>query len=240
MRSGVWPRTVAELRGCSVSNYAKILPRLPFHFSPCAYYFLITHTPMNKLAEISTMEISSASRQKSCHACVRGKRGCDKRQPTCSRCVEKKIQCVYAKRTYSDAFSEYNLGELDMPWSDYPSFSNPVNSTYGILQGVAGSAPLDIANLSNLDAFMDPFVHFTDNQVRDANDMQLVNVTSDRSGSRWEKEQALTRFDYSPMADLCVCNSHNEAVSTEDLIRNNMNHGRSTIPIQKSISLYRL
>ncbi|KAF9876488.1 C6 zinc finger domain protein [Colletotrichum karsti] len=35
------------------------------------------------------------SRQKSCNACVRSKRRCDKRTPRCTRCAEKNFSCVY-------------------------------------------------------------------------------------------------------------------------------------------------
>ncbi|UPL02802.1 hypothetical protein LCI18_013736 [Fusarium solani-melongenae] len=34
-------------------------------------------------------------RQKSCHVCARSKRRCDKRIPSCTRCVEKGLSCVY-------------------------------------------------------------------------------------------------------------------------------------------------
>ncbi|KAM0330052.1 hypothetical protein ACHAQA_004223 [Verticillium albo-atrum] len=37
------------------------------------------------------------SRQKSCHACVRSKRRCDKRTPRCTRCAEKGFSCLYVK-----------------------------------------------------------------------------------------------------------------------------------------------
>ncbi|TPX08403.1 uncharacterized protein E0L32_010133 [Thyridium curvatum] len=39
----------------------------------------------------------SAPRQKNCSSCVRAKRRCDRRTPVCSRCVEKKLPCNYAK-----------------------------------------------------------------------------------------------------------------------------------------------
>ncbi|KAJ6780060.1 hypothetical protein PWT90_10600 [Aphanocladium album] len=40
---------------------------------------------------------SLSSRQKSCNACVRGKRRCDKRTPRCTRCAAKGLDCVYHK-----------------------------------------------------------------------------------------------------------------------------------------------
>jgi len=45
---------------------------------------------------MSDMDLQSEkSRQKSCNACVRSKRRCDKRTPRCTRCAEKKVDCVY-------------------------------------------------------------------------------------------------------------------------------------------------
>lgn len=40
---------------------------------------------------------TAASRQKSCNACVRGKRRCDKIYPKCTRCAAKGLDCVYQK-----------------------------------------------------------------------------------------------------------------------------------------------
>ena len=37
------------------------------------------------------------SRQKNCHHCVLIKRRCDRRMPTCSRCIEKGVRCSYAR-----------------------------------------------------------------------------------------------------------------------------------------------
>ncbi|KAB5582907.1 hypothetical protein GE09DRAFT_1167093 [Coniochaeta sp. 2T2.1] len=38
-----------------------------------------------------------ATRQKNCTACVLAKRRCDRRMPVCRRCIDRKIDCVYAK-----------------------------------------------------------------------------------------------------------------------------------------------
>ncbi|OAA64892.1 C6 zinc finger domain protein [Cordyceps fumosorosea ARSEF 2679] len=46
---------------------------------------------------------SLSSRQKSCNACVRGKRRCDKRTPRCTRCAAKGLECVYHKMPPSAA-----------------------------------------------------------------------------------------------------------------------------------------
>lgn len=52
-----------------------------------------THAGVAKLDD----KASAASRQKSCNACVRGKRRCDKRTPRCTRCSAKGLDCVYQK-----------------------------------------------------------------------------------------------------------------------------------------------
>ncbi|KAI0103716.1 hypothetical protein GGR51DRAFT_561648 [Nemania sp. FL0031] len=57
---------------------------------------------------------SVASRQKSCNACVRSKRRCDKRKPACSRCVKQRWTCVYGGRGHPGA----SLGDVgDVPFS---------------------------------------------------------------------------------------------------------------------------
>ncbi|KFA74580.1 hypothetical protein S40288_08147 [Stachybotrys chartarum IBT 40288] len=48
---------------------------------------------------------AAASRQKSCNACVRGKRRCDKRTPRCTRCAAKGLSCVYQKMPPSSSSS---------------------------------------------------------------------------------------------------------------------------------------
>lgn len=45
----------------------------------------------------SSTSTTAASRQKSCNACVRGKRRCDKTFPKCTRCAAKGLDCVYQK-----------------------------------------------------------------------------------------------------------------------------------------------
>lgn len=45
----------------------------------------------------SSSSSNAASRQKSCNACVRGKRRCDKTTPRCTRCAAKGLECVYQR-----------------------------------------------------------------------------------------------------------------------------------------------
>ncbi|KAM0254772.1 hypothetical protein ACHAQJ_006429 [Trichoderma viride] len=53
---------------------------------------------MRKMERMNTDSGSAASRQKSCNACVRGKRRCDKRTPRCTRCAAKGLDCVYQRQ----------------------------------------------------------------------------------------------------------------------------------------------
>lgn len=150
-------------------------------------------------------ESSSASRQKSCHACVKGKRGCDKRHPVCSRCEEKNIQCIYAKRTYIEAFNDFDSAELDMSWAEFTAPSSLNYFVGDIPPSLAPSASQNSTCLPTFDAFIDPFLTFTESQAIPPSDMQLINNTGEPLGSQQEEEQALSKFDYAPMADICVC-----------------------------------
>lgn len=56
------------------------------------------------------MDRVAASRQKSCNACVRGKRKCDKKTPRCTRCAAKGLECVYQKTPPGPSFHDEELG----------------------------------------------------------------------------------------------------------------------------------
>lgn len=62
---------------------------------------------------------SAASRQKSCNACVRGKRRCDKRTPRCTRCAAKGLDCVYQKMPPPPAST---TGSTTPEMADVPDF----------------------------------------------------------------------------------------------------------------------
>ncbi|RDW56818.1 hypothetical protein BP5796_12885 [Coleophoma crateriformis] len=154
------------------------------------------------MAEGFAAKPSSTSRQKSCHACVKGKRGCDKRHPVCSRCEEKEVECIYAKRTYAEAFDDFDLVETDMSWTGLSALSSIefVNDTP---LDFYASASLEPTSLPTLDASADPFLNFGENQAILSSDMQLISIAGEPSGQHQEKEQTLSNFDYTPMADLC-------------------------------------
>lgn len=59
----------------------------------------VATVPMDAFSNMPKLDASApaATRQKSCNACVRGKRRCDKRSPRCTRCAAKGLDCVYQK-----------------------------------------------------------------------------------------------------------------------------------------------
>ena len=57
----------------------------------------------------SSSSSNAASRQKSCNACVRGKRRCDKTTPRCTRCAAKGLECVYQRVPPSSSPSSVTL-----------------------------------------------------------------------------------------------------------------------------------
>lgn len=72
------------------------------------------------------MDRVAASRQKSCNACVRGKRKCDKKTPRCTRCAAKGLDCVYQKLPPGAAFHDEDLGGVSAA-SAVPSSSSELH-----------------------------------------------------------------------------------------------------------------
>lgn len=175
------------------------------------------------MAEKQAPESTSASRQKSCNACVKAKRGCDKRHPLCSRCDEKSISCSYTKRTYADAFENFfhfDSAELDMSWAVFNQPSSSIQSFDDIPPSPATSTRVDTTPFLTLDASTDPYFTFAENQATSLSGMQLVNNAGGQRGVQPEKEQALSKFDYTQMADICVCYSFKELKGIPQLIPN--------------------
>jgi hypothetical protein len=74
------------------------------------------------------MEKHSTTRQKSCDACVRTKRRCDKLYPRCSRCIEKDCECVYQKiprMGYSQLASMMEVDSTADPTRSLPTPPHP-------------------------------------------------------------------------------------------------------------------
>ncbi|KAF5674068.1 c6 zinc finger [Fusarium heterosporum] len=58
------------------------------------------------------MDRAAATRQKSCNACVRGKRKCDKKTPHCTRCAAKGLDCVYQRLPPGSSFHDDDIGAV--------------------------------------------------------------------------------------------------------------------------------
>ncbi|KAJ4272192.1 hypothetical protein NW762_000903 [Fusarium torreyae] len=70
------------------------------------------------------MDRAAASRQKSCNACVRGKRKCDKNTPRCTRCAAKGLDCVYQRLPPGANFHDDDIGGFGVAdtLNDVPDF----------------------------------------------------------------------------------------------------------------------
>lgn len=190
--------------------------------SPQTTIALAEYTNVSPMVEEPAPESASASRQKSCNACVKAKRGCDKRHPVCSRCEEKKISCNYAKRSYAEAFRsdfDFDPVESDMSWAGLTGPSSSIDLVDCIPASPATCLP-------TFESFIDPFLTFADSQAATSSDMQLISSVSARRqlGQQQENQQGLSKFDYAPMADICVRYSHNEVKKDGTLIINRIQY----------------
>lgn len=100
--------------------------------------------PLN-MTKIDTSS-SLSSRQKSCNACVRGKRRCDKRTPRCTRCAAKGLDCVYHKMPPSQSG-----GSSSMNANTSPGTSQHLASG----QSTGGSTSPEMADVPDFDMGFD-------------------------------------------------------------------------------------
>ncbi|KAI8965285.1 hypothetical protein F5Y11DRAFT_362272 [Daldinia sp. FL1419] len=151
-----------------------------------------------------------SSRQRSCNACVRSKRRCDQRVPTCGNCTKKRRLCIYGRQ--SDAQSHSNIAgvptSLDsLDGSPSTSYGNDlVQDDGGFLTSVsAGDAGLDIPPDENirLDSTFESLLGSTNGHgfgdVLELPDFlrQSTQITS------VPKSKTLSKDDYSRMAAVC-------------------------------------
>jgi hypothetical protein len=129
-----------------------------------------------------------ASRQKSCNACVRSKRRCDKTLPACARCTKKGWPCVYGGSQLDssggggggafDAGDLVGLGGPDMSVDmdmDLDLDMNPVSSDFGQHhRAVAGMsvvpdflAPMSLGGGGGLDVNLGPATPSDDHDSHD-------------------------------------------------------------------------
>ncbi|KAI0102301.1 hypothetical protein GGR51DRAFT_527770 [Nemania sp. FL0031] len=160
----------------------------------------------NMGATIEASAVVSASRQKNCNGCVQAKRRCDRRTPVCSRCVEKKIACVYTKsRTAtrpgkrarqptpphteplsfgSPAYSPIDIPGLSFDLNYFENIPTSFNTSVG-----AESTQQSIQDTpTSSDISIDAFMHFMGNNDLSSSDQWLVNHLPERPSTPADEE----------------------------------------------------
>ncbi|KAK7752734.1 hypothetical protein SLS62_005286 [Diatrype stigma] len=162
---------------------------------------------------MATSSGSARSRQKSCNACVRSKRRCDKRAPACGRCTKKRYMCVYGGLTDMPhaAFEDATHDPIqldsppgpgsdtcgDAPTFDAAGFSTPLDAAS---LGLANSPTTTLRLDNSLESFLDtlPLVGFEDASWQSSSVLrQQFELPSAPC------EQTLTLKDYAGMLDMC-------------------------------------
>ncbi|KXJ86537.1 hypothetical protein Micbo1qcDRAFT_219106 [Microdochium bolleyi] len=151
---------------------------------------------------------NTASRQKSCNACVLGKRRCDKTQPACARCASRGVACHYGRsRTRGPpgaTLSSQQIvhGGLD---GDTETLATPASFF---------SPNLDTAMVDNfhIESYLDPdlaledmFRGFVEDSIGSERSLSLAaeqSTTETELGSL--QETTLTRNDYAKVAPMCL------------------------------------
>ncbi|KAI5923328.1 hypothetical protein F4810DRAFT_669811 [Camillea tinctor] len=156
---------------------------------------------------------SGSSRQKSCNACVRGKRRCDKNMPSCGRCVKKRHLCIYACQTdiqpFDDPDAAVTLDSFTGPTStpsgdnlmfDTTSFSASLEANLGVSPNITFQFD------SSLNALMSNVPHAGLNDNTSSwhfSQLHLLNPQPQMSPVIVPAEKALTLTDYSKMSQMC-------------------------------------
>ncbi|KAK9775011.1 putative Aldo-keto reductase [Seiridium cardinale] len=170
------------------------------------------------------------SRQKSCNACVRSKRRCDKRSPICNQCTKKKCPCIYGGRasrhaTSADGYpmeidADADNGPIHLPSPGQDVF-RPDSTEFPFPLGPEQA-------LENSQFHIDPMLD------------SLLNVMpeSDLLGGFWQNspfmqqdltqsggiEKGLTRTDYSKMNHICFARESCTPFLHRHLYKDNMPH----------------
>jgi hypothetical protein len=85
-----------------------------------------------------------SSRQKSCSACVRGKRRCDLGFPQCGRCLAKRATCVYAWMSPKDAQEIAKSSDV-IVWNSRADTTEASQSNHGSFRPEVGHENNDIS-----------------------------------------------------------------------------------------------
>lgn len=155
------------------------------------------------LAPVSRPAAAAASRQKSCNACVRSKRRCDKRTPRCTRCATKRALCIYGGRA---DLGDTATAAADLRSLELAALSAPATGALGLecldvgmpMGSALGLSPLQfdvVFDYPSGDTL--PGLRSPDRRWQDSFLEQNAEIAA-------AAEVALAKRDYSRMQHICV------------------------------------
>ncbi|KAI2618468.1 hypothetical protein GGR54DRAFT_157108 [Hypoxylon sp. NC1633] len=147
-----------------------------------------------------------SSRQKSCNACVKNKRRCDKRTPACGNCARKRYTCIYGGQ--ANIKSCDNSADVPMTLDSLACPSTaPCGASYMNDSGLSASLDADMgippAPIFEID---DTFESFLNSMPRSGfGDIQEQSdrLRQDAQVASTPTSKALSRQDYSKMLPIC-------------------------------------
>ncbi|XXG93866.1 hypothetical protein Hte_000115 [Hypoxylon texense] len=146
------------------------------------------------------------SKQKSCNACVRNKRRCDKRTPACSNCTKKRYLCVYGGRLQMNS----SANSADVPLSTVSfgdSMSTPCDSV--MLDDSGSSTSFDVnlglspSTILHIDSAFDSLLNSTLESAYDQASGQPEFLRQDINIASTSTSNTLTLQDYSKLLPMC-------------------------------------
>ncbi|KAI0186684.1 hypothetical protein EV127DRAFT_500382 [Xylaria flabelliformis] len=129
----------------------------------------------------------SASRQKNCNSCVQAKRRCDRQTPICSRCVEKKLTCVYSRFRAASRPEKYarKLTPCTETPLDFTDLSFDMDYVEDISTNFHANVPVEstLNSIQNTipgnDISMDAFMNLISNNNSSSSDHWLISTEED-------------------------------------------------------------
>ncbi|KAI0154863.1 hypothetical protein GGR57DRAFT_502056 [Xylariaceae sp. FL1272] len=149
------------------------------------------------------------SRQKSCNACVKGKRRCNKALPACSRCVKQRYLCIYGGQT---DFSFRN--SADDPISQ-ECFANPAPMT-GVDLFMPGPDVFSLPFATNTEMTPSATVRFPlDSRADDlVASVPQYDAFWQAESSTMPPGKSLIRKDYTKMGLVCLADASTKVAFT--------------------------
>lgn len=163
---------------------------------------------------------NAASRQKNCNACVQAKRRCNRRAPVCSRCVEKKVACIYEKTRAAVSSQPGNENFEVEPYMESLDFAHSFSPGLSLDPDFLGAMPTDFqtgtATAEPLpssvmdatrsgDAHIDPLMWLFDGDMTVDKDQWLISSDPEPTTDRPNSPAAGgTLLAYQKMSKFCV------------------------------------